>query len=99
MANHAIKMKNNQAKQLIALLGSNDIPYTLKEHGKRNTILLIADKYVNSLFDLLTDELSANGVDPAAGDVNNYGKDIDDIAGIFAMIKYSNSKCIHKIHP
>jgi hypothetical protein len=88
MENQEIKLLKEKATILSAILDNNDIEYSEKNDGDKNIIFIINKSYIEPVFDIITDLIAKKGIDEPSGDINNFGKDLDDIAGMFAKIIY-----------
>jgi hypothetical protein len=86
---HKIKLENINTEILLSIFKKHNILYSIHDKNGKNVVINISDADIENIFNVLINEMCGDGMDASSGDLNDYGKNIDDITGIFATLKYN----------
>jgi hypothetical protein len=90
---HEIKLCNNESKEiLLCLLNKFGIVYFDQIKDENIFIINIYGNDIDKIYEILLNELTGNGIDTVTGCLNDYGRRIDNLCGIFGLIKGEKDK-------
>ena len=86
--------KSDCAEYLFYLLNKHDIVYFLEEQNNNYFLVNISGKDIDKIYDILLNELSGDGMTKEINSdgnyetyLNDYGRKIDSLIGIIALVK------------
>ena len=89
---------NENAELLSSILNKYGFKYTLNDQKSNIFIFNIYEKDINSIYNVLYEEMTDNGIDSTTKGFNDYGYEVDTIISGFAVLngKLNRKKYIKK---
>jgi len=85
---YELELYNGESTEILFhLLNKHGIVYFINNQINDAFMLNIYGKDIDTIYDILLGELTGNGIDDNTGSLNHYGGRIDNLCGIFSLIK------------